>query len=375
MLHIDYTCGTSLKNLRKRHILCFLIPIYIPIDVYNHPDFHLWSTMLDMFHLKENDWLRSVFKIRDLWIAAFMRDLELSGLMRTTSRSESLNYAFLHFLHHKSNLVKFMMSFDSAMEKKRHRQSFLPSSCPNTRYKVVFSRRSDSISITCNYMLFVQEGLLCRHMFFILNMKEYDEIPSNFILRRWGKDIIANGLLRKKYSYPHKGSKNECLIQDAYAILRLSINKIVNNEDELAKYITQLQEVDSGISLCTSPRASSSRSVHIEKIIRAAVPDSGSKTRDEPMVKESRALERKLCSLCHKPNHNARSCILRLKKSNLASETTKIRFDFCNDHSMSRNVEILMLILIFIVLDFISNNRIYFFFQIYCFWLKIFFYC
>ena len=51
-------------------------------------------------------------------------------------------------------------------------------------------------------------------------MKEYDEIPSKFILRRWGKDIIADGLLRKKYLYPHKGSKNECLIQDAYVILR-----------------------------------------------------------------------------------------------------------------------------------------------------------
>ncbi|KAL7587541.1 hypothetical protein Lser_V15G38952 [Lactuca serriola] len=116
----------------------------IPIDVYNHPDFHKtffdiiwnlqcspqdfessWSTMLSKFHLKENDWLRSVFKIRDLWIPAFMRDLELFGLMQTTSRSESLNYAFSHFLQHKSNLVKFMMSFDSAMEKQRHQQSLL----------------------------------------------------------------------------------------------------------------------------------------------------------------------------------------------------------------------------------------------------------
>nr|KAJ0198972.1 hypothetical protein LSAT_V11C600325830 [Lactuca sativa] len=31
---VDYACGTSLKNLRKRYILCFLIPIY----VYNHLD-------------------------------------------------------------------------------------------------------------------------------------------------------------------------------------------------------------------------------------------------------------------------------------------------------------------------------------------------
>ncbi|KAL7600067.1 hypothetical protein Lser_V15G21998 [Lactuca serriola] len=366
---------------------------FIPIDVYNHSDFQKtffdiiwnlqcspqdfdssWSTMLDKFHQKENDWLRSIFKIRDVWIPAFMRDLELSGLMRTTSRLESLNNAFSHFLHHKSNLVKFMMSFDSAMEKQRHHQSLLDyqsttttpklrtplaiekhaseiythnifldiqkelykymfycvqesvviedesedeesddfyrnsltSHCPNTRYKVVFSRRGDSINISCSCMLFVHDRLLCRHMFFILNMKD----------------------------------KNECLIQYAYAILRLSINKIANNEDELAKYIKQLQEVDSGIPLCTSSRASSSRSVHIEKLIGAAIPDvinirnperirkkgcaSGKRIKStrEKVIEKSKKGTR-LSSLCHKQNHNARRCILRFKKSDLESEVTE----------------------------------------------------
>ncbi|XP_023759570.1 protein FAR1-RELATED SEQUENCE 5-like [Lactuca sativa] len=366
---------------------------FIPIDVYNHSDFQKtffdiiwnlqcspqdfdssWSTMLDKFHQKENDWLRSIFKIRDVWIPAFMRDLELSGLMRTTSILESLNNAFSHFLHHKSNLVKFMMSFDSAMEKQRHHQSLLDyqsttttpklrtplaiekhaseiythnifldiqkelykymfycvqesvviedesedeesddfyrnsltSHCPNTRYKVVFSRRGDSINISCSCMLFVQDRLLCRHMFFILNMKD----------------------------------KNECLIQYAYAILRLSINKIANNEDELAKYIKQLQEVDSGIPLCTSSRASSSRSVHIEKLIGAAIPDvinirnperirnkgcaSGKRIKStrEKVIEKSKKGTR-LSSLCHKQNNNARRCILRFKKSDLESEVTE----------------------------------------------------
>ena len=127
------------------------------------------------------------------------------------------------------------------------------------------------------------------------------------------------------------------MIQDAYAILRLSINKIANNEDELAKYIKQLQEVDSGIPLCTSSRASSSRSVHIEKLIGAAIPDvinirnperirnkgcaSGKRIKStrEKVIEKSKKGTR-LRSLFHKPNHNARSCILRFKKSDLESE-------------------------------------------------------
>ncbi|CAI9285872.1 unnamed protein product [Lactuca saligna] len=184
----------------------------------------------------------------------------------------------------------------------------IPSHCPNTRYKDVL--------------------LIHRVNFYrVINW-------------RWGKDIIADGLLRKRYSYPHKGNKNECLIQDAYAILRLSINKKENNEDEFAKYIKQLQEVDSGIPLCTSSRVSSSRSAHIEKIIGVAIPDvinihnpegirnigcaSGKRIKStrEKVIEKSKKGSR-LCNLCHKPNHNARSCILRLKKSDLESEVTK----------------------------------------------------
>ncbi|CAH1414560.1 unnamed protein product [Lactuca virosa] len=191
----------------------------------------------------------------------------------------------------------------------------LTSHCPNTRYKVVFSRRGDSISISCSCMLFIQEGLLCRHMFFILNMKEYDEIPSNFILRRWGKYIIADGLLRKKNSYPHKGSKNECLIQDVYAIHRLSINKIANNEDELAKYIKKLQEVDNVPDVIN---------IHNSEGIRNKGWASGKRIKStrEKVIEKSKKGSR-LCSLRHKPNHNARSCILRLKKSDLESEVTE----------------------------------------------------
>ncbi|CAI9298480.1 unnamed protein product [Lactuca saligna] len=143
----------------------------------------------------------------------------------------------------------------------------LPSNCPNTRYKVVFSRRGDSISISFSCMLFVQEGLLCLHMFFILNMKEYDEISSNFILRRWGKDITADGLLRK-------------------------VPDVID--------------------------------IHNPKGVRKKGWASGKRIKStrEKVIEKSKNGTR-LCSLCHKPNHNARCCILRFKKSELESEVTE----------------------------------------------------
>nr|KAJ0194383.1 hypothetical protein LSAT_V11C800390140 [Lactuca sativa] len=136
--------------------------------------------------------------------------------------------------------------------------------------------------------------------------------------------------------------KNECLIQDAYAILRLSINKIANNKDELDKYTKQLQEVDSGIPLCTSSRASSIPDViniHNPQGIRNKGRASGKRIKStREKVTETSKKGSRLCILCHKPNHNARSCILRLKKSDLESESINTYiYDYQHYHEIHKN--------------------------------------
>ena len=40
------------------------------------------------FNLEDNDWL-DIFALKESWIPAYYRMEELSGLMRTTSRSKS----------------------------------------------------------------------------------------------------------------------------------------------------------------------------------------------------------------------------------------------------------------------------------------------
>lgn len=63
------------------------------------------------------------------------------------------------------------------------------------------------------------------------------------------------------------------MIQDAYDTICLSFNKIINNDDELNKFIKQLQESNNDILLCTSSRAYLNRSVHIENTLRAPIHD------------------------------------------------------------------------------------------------------
>ncbi|GJV99343.1 FAR1 DNA binding domain, zinc finger, SWIM-type, MULE transposase domain containing protein [Tanacetum coccineum] len=66
-----------------------------------------------------------MYRLRSSWIPAFFVDSPLCGLMRTTSRSESENSFFSYFTSSGSTLVKFMLCYESAMERQRHTQEKL----------------------------------------------------------------------------------------------------------------------------------------------------------------------------------------------------------------------------------------------------------
>lgn len=92
--------------------------------------------MIEEFDLQSNKWLSDMFDMRDVWIPSYFRDFPLSGLMRTTSRSECENYVFSNYMHHEANLMNFMVSFESAMEKQRHNQSLFDYKSATTTSKL-----------------------------------------------------------------------------------------------------------------------------------------------------------------------------------------------------------------------------------------------
>ncbi|KAK1411200.1 hypothetical protein QVD17_37746 [Tagetes erecta] len=53
-----------------------------------------WHSVIQDFDLSDNNWLADIYDMRELWIPAYYRDELMSGLMRTTSRSESENHFF-----------------------------------------------------------------------------------------------------------------------------------------------------------------------------------------------------------------------------------------------------------------------------------------
>lgn len=79
-----------------------------------------WAAILNDFNLSDNDWLASLYEIREIWIPAYYRHEKMSGLMRTSSRSESENHFFGKFCNPKCSLVEFLGHFDAAIEAQRH---------------------------------------------------------------------------------------------------------------------------------------------------------------------------------------------------------------------------------------------------------------
>jgi len=81
-----------------------------------------WNDIISDFGLEENGWLSTMYELRRMWIPAYFKDIFMAGILRTTSRSESENSFFGHFLNKKLNLVEFWMRFDSALEAQRHKE-------------------------------------------------------------------------------------------------------------------------------------------------------------------------------------------------------------------------------------------------------------
>ena len=77
------------------------------------------------FELEDDKWFSEMYKIRETWIPTFFNDFPMSGLMRTTSRSESENSFFDLFMNSGATLVQFMMCYETAIERQGSRLDFL----------------------------------------------------------------------------------------------------------------------------------------------------------------------------------------------------------------------------------------------------------
>ncbi|KAJ9565600.1 hypothetical protein OSB04_001566 [Centaurea solstitialis] len=211
-----------------------------------------WERAIKEFGLEGHEWLKDIYSIRESWISAYYRDEPMSGLMRTTSRSESSHAYFRLFASFKNDLVRFLRAYDSSMEKQRNKHACLEFATRNTfprrfsplgierhaskvytrivffdvqkeirkaiyfcgldfmsqegdlkTYNVAHKKKNLMTKVsyevihnvctnifTCECNMFVRVGLPCRHILKVLMNDGVDKIPEGFISRRWTRALI-----------------------------------------------------------------------------------------------------------------------------------------------------------------------------------------
>ncbi|XP_038725956.1 protein FAR1-RELATED SEQUENCE 4 isoform X2 [Tripterygium wilfordii] len=200
-----------------------------------------WWKLLDKFHLREVEWIHSLYEDRRCWVPTFMRDVSFAGLS-TTSRSESLTSGFDKYVHGGTSLREFIEQYQVILEDRYeeeakadfdawHETPELKSPSPfekqmslvytheifrkfqvevlgasachlkkeiedeiSTTYSVKdFENNQDYMvewnesksDIYCSCRLFEYKGYLCRHAIVVLQMSGVFSIPSKYVLQRW----------------------------------------------------------------------------------------------------------------------------------------------------------------------------------------------
>ncbi|XP_047048722.1 protein FAR-RED IMPAIRED RESPONSE 1-like [Lolium rigidum] len=203
-----------------------------------------WSSVISDFGLQDNEWLAAKYEIRQSWIPAYFRGVFLSGLLRTTSRSESENAFFGHFIHRRLSLLEFWIRYETAIEEQRQKElehdnaslHTLPvlvttwsienharevythtvfmlfqaqvvaamEKCDVRKIEQVGEVQTTCIShgkgrirevvfnsskkdVQCSCKLFESVGIPCSHMIVVLKREQFSEIPSHYVLDRWKK--------------------------------------------------------------------------------------------------------------------------------------------------------------------------------------------
>nr|KAJ0217284.1 hypothetical protein LSAT_V11C300128910 [Lactuca sativa] len=79
-----------------------------------------WELLMKEFNLKDEKWFKDIFENKEAWVPVYFNDFPRYGLMKTTSRSESINSFFNTYSETGNFFLNFMMNYDAAIKKQRY---------------------------------------------------------------------------------------------------------------------------------------------------------------------------------------------------------------------------------------------------------------
>ncbi|XP_056695127.1 protein FAR1-RELATED SEQUENCE 5-like [Spinacia oleracea] len=232
-----------------------------------------WRSMLQTYELIGEEWFTNVYDLREKWCPALSKDFFSAGIL-SSQRSESTNHSIGFIANRTTSLTDFYRLFKGTIQRWRSTEKQAEFTCSesvassalslsgllkhaseayegNTQFYVVsideepwsaqrvtYIHESQTVSCTCKN--FEASGWLCYHCIRILHLHLVNQIPKQYIKKRWtnsGKSSVWNKLenenpeevqytpwrqtmARKYYNLVLKSQSNEetrTLMEDGYA--------------------------------------------------------------------------------------------------------------------------------------------------------------
>ncbi|CAH1441877.1 unnamed protein product [Lactuca virosa] len=80
-------------------------------------------------------------------------------------------------------------------------------------------------------------GILCRHVFAVQKNNHIEEIPKQYILRRWRRDIISSHLLVSKNGLGEMEDETFKLLTEAYSNIEYCLERVQNDKEKLKDFV------------------------------------------------------------------------------------------------------------------------------------------
>ncbi|XP_075517492.1 protein FAR1-RELATED SEQUENCE 9-like [Primulina tabacum] len=210
-----------------------------------------WATILDRYFLMDNEWLQSVYRIRDQWIPVYVREV-FFGELSPGEHNGGTSLFFDGFVSNTTSTIQLLIKqyekaisswqekelkedFDtsnaapvlktpSPMEKQAanlytrrifikfqeelvetlaNPATMIDGSTTVTSYRVAkFGEELKAHTVrfnafemkaTCTCRMFEFSGIICRHVLSVFRTKNVLTLPSGYILKRWTKNAKIDG--------------------------------------------------------------------------------------------------------------------------------------------------------------------------------------
>ncbi|XP_052625743.1 protein FAR1-RELATED SEQUENCE 5-like [Lactuca sativa] len=258
-----------------------------------------WGLLMKEFNLEDIRWFKDMFAIRDSWIPGYFSDIPMCGLMKTTSRSESMNSFFNTYSESGNLLLNFMMNYDTAIQKQRNTQRELDKASKKASYKMQTPReielqaskvykstlffevqkeiykacffstysyvgiedgwevyivehnnsksefkveiKAEEKEINCSCEHFKRMGVLCKHAFIIMMICDVKEIPKMYIFKRSRKDVISRNYRFGSVQSNLGDCENVKLVNDSYYSFESCLDIVRDDKKRLALFAEKQQ--------------------------------------------------------------------------------------------------------------------------------------